>query len=130
MRYLTIQEIIAINQFLIKKYSPKEQIGVKDWNLLESAAFRPQTSAFGEEAYTTVFEKAAALFESLAQNHAFFSANKRTALASLAFFLRYNGYLLEMPTQEKIEFTLDVVKHRYSLEHSADVIQKHSRIVE
>ena len=41
---------------------------------------RTKQSAFGEEAYPSIFEKAAELFESLAQNHAFHNANKRTAL--------------------------------------------------
>src|SRR5699024_7444095 len=100
MRYVTVQEIAAINKFLIQKYSPGEPIGIKDYSLLESAAYRPQSSAFGEDAYQTIFEKAAALFESLAQNHSFHNANKRTALATVVFFLRYNHYHFRMPTEK------------------------------
>lgn len=92
MRYLTAKELIAINTFVIKKYSPTEPIGVKDHALLESAVFRCQTTVGGEDAYPSVFEKAAALFESIALNHAFINGNKRTALQSLAIFLRYNDY--------------------------------------
>lgn len=92
---------------------------MKDWSLLESAAFRPQTSAFGEDAYTNVFEKAAALFQSLAQNHSFQNANKRTALASMVFFLRYNNYRFQMSTDEKIELTVNIVQHKYPLEEIA-----------
>ncbi|WP_426334874.1 Fic family protein [Paenibacillus silvae] len=48
-----------------------EQIGVKDSNLLESAVPRPQSSAFGDDAYPTVYEKAAAIFQSVGQNRPF-----------------------------------------------------------
>lgn len=125
MRYLTIQEIAAMNTFVIQQYSPGEQIGIKDHHLLESAIFRPQSSVFGEDAYVSLFEKAAALFESLAQNHAFFNGNKRTALLALTFFLQYNHYQFEMSTQEKIELTVDVVKHRYTLVELAQMIENH-----
>jgi death-on-curing protein len=130
MRYLTIQEIAAINTFVIQTYSPTEPIGIKEPNLLESAAFRPQSLAFGEDAYPTIFEKAVALFESVAQNHAFLNGNKRTALESLAIFLRYNGYHLEMGTQEKIEFTVNVATRRYSFSAIAQIIQEHAVAVE
>ena len=125
MRYLTIREIAAMNTFVIQQYSPGEQIGIKDHHLLESATFRPQSSVFGEDAYASLFEKAAALFESLAQNHAFFNGNKRTALLALAFFLQYNHYQFKMSTQEKIELTVDVVKHRYTLVELAQIIENH-----
>ncbi len=62
-----MEEIIAMNFFIIEKYSPREMKGVKEQSLLESAVYRPQQSVFGEDAYPTIFEKAAALFESLAK---------------------------------------------------------------
>ena len=69
--YLTTNQVIAINTVQIRLYSPQEQVGVKDVKLLESAINRPKQSVFGDDAYPTVFEKAAALFESIAKNHAF-----------------------------------------------------------
>lgn len=86
IRFLTIQEVIAINVAMIERYSKGEQIGVKDTSLLESAVLRPQSSAFSEDAYPTIFSKAAALFESLGQNHPFHNANKRTAFTALLIF--------------------------------------------
>src|SRR5699024_837694 len=125
MRYVTIQEIAAINTFVIQQYSPGEQIGIKDHHLLKFATFRPQSSIFGEDAYMSLFKKAAALFESLAQNYAFFNGNKRTALLALTFFLHYNYYQFAMATQKKIELTVDVVKHRYTFVESTQMIKSH-----
>lgn len=60
--------------------------------LLESAVGRPFHSAFGEDAYPTVIEKAAALFHSLISNHPFHNGNKRTAVIAFDSFLVANGY--------------------------------------
>src|SRR5665648_352499 len=79
IHYLSVKEVISINILIIKKYSPSEQIGLLSQSLLESAVYRLQQSAFGKDAYPTIIEKAAALFESLGQNHSFHNANKRTA---------------------------------------------------
>ena len=124
-RYLSVQEVIAINVSMIQRYSPGEQIGVKEPGLLESAVLRPQSSAFGEEASQTVFEKAAALFESLGQNHPFYNANKRTAFTALVIFLRYNGLFFQMDTKKAENLTVDMVNHEYEFQELVSVIQTH-----
>lgn len=124
-RYLSVQEVIAINVSMIQRYSPGEQIGVMEPRFLESAVLSPQTSAFGKEAYQTVFEKAAALFESLGQNHPFYNANKRTAFTALVIFLRYNGLYFRMNPKKAEDFTVDMVNHKYQFPDLAATIQKH-----
>jgi death-on-curing protein len=124
-RYLSVQEVIAINVSMIQRYSPGEQIGVKEPGLLESAVLRPQSSAFGEEAYQIVFEKAAALFESLGQNHPFYNANKRTAFTALVIFLRYNGWYFRMNPKKAEDFTVDMVNHKHQFHDLAATIRKH-----
>ena len=42
--YLTTNQVIAINTVQIRLYSPKEPMGVKEPNLLESAINRPKQS--------------------------------------------------------------------------------------
>ncbi|OOE02052.1 death-on-curing family protein [Anoxybacillus kestanbolensis] len=126
MRYLTVEEVVAINFFIIGKYSPNELKGIKEPALLESAVYRSQQSAFGKDAYPTIFEKAAALFESLAKNHCFHNANKRTAFVALVQFLKYNGYYFTMPQDDAIEFVVDVVNHRYSFEQIVATIKEYA----
>ncbi|MEK5340607.1 type II toxin-antitoxin system death-on-curing family toxin [Heyndrickxia coagulans] len=108
-RHLNAREVAAMNAALIMKYTPAEQIGVKDQHLLESAVNRSKASAFGEDAYPTVWLKAAALFESLAKNHAFHNSNKRTAFLAVYVFLRYNGYELSAPPKVAEDFTVELV---------------------
>lgn len=124
-RFLTVQEVIAINVAMIQRYSPGEQIGVKEPGLLESAVHRPQTSVFGKDAYPTIFEKAAALFESLGQNHPFHNANKRTAFTALVIFLRYNGLHFKMDTKKAEDFTVDMVNHQFNFQKAASIIEGH-----
>lgn len=126
IRYLTVQEVIAINVAMIQRYSAGEQIGVKTSSLLESAVLRPMSSAFGEDANPTIWDKAAALFESLGQNHPFHNANKRTAFTLLVIFLRYNGYHFKMDQKAAEDLTVDMVNHKYSFEQIASIIHAHS----
>ncbi|MEK4508388.1 type II toxin-antitoxin system death-on-curing family toxin [Paenibacillus anaericanus] len=126
IRYLSIQETIAINFAMIQRYSEGEQIGVKSSSLLESAIMRPQSSAFEKDAYPSIYEKAAALFESLGQNHPFHNANKRTAFTALVIFLRYNGFLFKMEQKTAEDFTVDMVNHKYSFKQLVTTIRAHS----
>lgn len=125
--YLTTNQVIAINTVQIRLYSPNEPVGVKDVNLLDSAINRPKQSIFGNDAYPTIHEKAAALFESVAKNHAFHNANKRTALASLIIFLKINHYKWTMGIEEEQDFTVDVVNHKYTFDQIASVIETHTK---
>ncbi|GAB7058085.1 MULTISPECIES: type II toxin-antitoxin system death-on-curing family toxin [Paenibacillus] len=124
-RFLSVQEVIAINLAMIQRYSPGEQVGVKEPGLLESAVLRPQSSAFGNDAYPSIFEKAAALFESLGQNHPFHNANKRTAFTTLVIFLRYNGLYFKMDPKKAEDLTVDMENHKYEFQDLASIIQAH-----
>jgi death on curing protein len=91
MIYLTAGIVAEINADLT---APG---GICDVGLVESACARPQATAFGEDAYPSIWEKAAALLQSLACNHAFLDGNKRTAWMAVAAFLGANGHPLEDP---------------------------------
>jgi|SRR5450631_2629 len=82
--FLTLAEVLAIHQDQIDRYGGSD--GVRDAGQLESALFRPQTGY-----YADTLEEAAALWESLGQNHLFIDGNKRTAFAAMYTFLGING---------------------------------------
>ena len=67
------------------------ELKVRDYGLLDAAVARPQATVFGVDAYPDVWDKAAALLQSLARNHALVDGNKRTAWASAWTFLHING---------------------------------------
>lgn len=126
IRYLTVEEVISINIYLINRYSNKETAKVKEVGLLDSAINRPKQSAFGEDAYKTVIEKASALFHSLALNHSFHNANKRTAFTSMVQFLAYNGYHFTMDLDLAENFVVDVVNHKYNFDEVVSMVEQDS----
>jgi death on curing protein len=85
---------------------------VRDRGLLESALARPQSSAFGEDAYSGIHEKAAALLHSLARNHALVDGNKRLALAATIAFYGMNGVRLTLSNDEAYDLIIDVASGR------------------
>jgi death-on-curing protein len=50
---------------------------IRDVGLLGSAAARPRTTVFGADAYPDLWTKAAALLDSIVNNHALVDGNKR-----------------------------------------------------
>jgi death on curing protein len=85
-RYLALDEVLRGAEAVFG-----HQPAIRDLGLLESALARPQTTVFGDEAYPTFHEKAAALLHSLVTNHALVDGNKRLAFAVTAVFARLNG---------------------------------------
>jgi death-on-curing protein len=77
--------------------------GLRDKGLLESALYRPQTGY-----YSDLVEMAAALFESLMNNHPFVDGNKRVAFFSTDVFLRINGYKLAVEPIMAYDFLMEL----------------------
>jgi len=114
--FLTKEEVISAHYFMMKRMKDSEQAGVKDHGLLDSAVHRPQQSVFGEDAYPSLFDKAAALLESLVKNHCFHNGNKRTAYLVTKSFLLLNGYHLQMERKYAVEFIVDIATGLHTLE--------------
>jgi death on curing protein len=113
MRYPTYSELIFINGKLVNEpaiISGKKK--VRDIDLLLAAEQRPQSSAFGEDAYPTLHEKAAVLLHSLARNHPFTDGNKRTATVGALFLLTINGEKIVWDQAVALRKILDVAEGR------------------
>ena len=95
--YLTVVEVLAIHEDQIVRFGGSS--GVRDPGQLEAALFRPQTGY-----YEDVIAEAAALWESLSQNHPFVDGNKRTAFAVTYTFLSLNGHALTADEDKVIRF--------------------------
>jgi death-on-curing protein len=129
IKYLTKEEVIAGHYFIMKRMRDLEQAGVKDHSMLESAIYRPQQSVFGEDAYETIFDKAAALVDSLVKNHSFHNGNTRTAHAAVKSFLLINGYHLRFERDFAVNFMVDIVQSEYTVEEVAHLLQKHCQLM-
>ncbi len=81
---------------------------VKDIGLLDSATARPQSSAFGDDAYPTLSLKAAALLHSMTKNHALIDGNKRIAWLSTVVFCDLNGCSPKISDDEAFQLVWDI----------------------
>lgn len=97
--YLTVAEVLAIHEDQLERYGGSA--GVRDPGQLEAALFRPQTGY-----YADIVAEAAALWESLSQNHPFIDGNKRTAFAVTFTFLAINGVTLTADEVALLRFLL------------------------
>jgi death-on-curing protein len=101
--YLTLPELLHIAERALGC-----EPAVRDYGLLESAAARPQATAFGTEAYPGLDAKAAALLHSLARNHALVDGNKRLALAAVIAFYGVNGRRLTLTNDDAYKLIMNV----------------------
>ncbi|CAN5632238.1 MAG: type II toxin-antitoxin system death-on-curing family toxin [Iamia sp.] len=103
MIFLTVEEVLHIATRVLGT-----EPGVRDIGLIESAVARPEASVFGEDAYPTIHEKAAALLHSLVQNHALVDGNKRLGLAGVVAFYGINGWRFEATNDEAYDLVIAI----------------------
>ena len=117
--YLTVAEVIAIHHHQIEEYGG--EYGMLNQGALEAAVFRPQTGY-----YHDLSEEAAALLESLVNNHYFVDGNKRAGFAAAHVFLIVNGFDLDVNGKAAFDFIMKAIaegKFRFALLH--DWIAEH-----
>ena len=124
-QYVEIDDVYYIHQNIIKRAGTKAS--VRDFSLLHSAVERPKASYGGRDLYPTVFTKAAALMQSLCQNHPFTDGNKRTSWLSAKRFLWVNSYHLRAERDETVEFMIRVDNEKLDIAEISKWLKKHSR---
>lgn len=113
--YLSVEELIVINRFLITKQTPCETISVIKKNELESSQISPAQYRYYKQTQD-MYALASVLINSLILNHPFANANKRTAFFSGYIFLLLNGYELTAPEDEVVEMILGIANKKYTRE--------------
>ena len=99
VRYLDLEDLVSLVRTL--GAGP-----VRDLGLLDSAAARPRSSAFGHDAYPDLPSKAAALLHSVACNHALVDGNKRLAWLAAVVFLDINGVEVSLSDDEAFDLVM------------------------
>ena len=102
MIFLDVEDLVHIAERVLPS------VQVRDLGLLEAAVARPQASAFGDDAYSSVHQKAGALLHSLVRNDALVDGNKRLGLATVISFYGMNGLRLTFSNDEAYELVMAV----------------------
>src|SRR3981081_4474970 len=119
--YLTVAEIYQMQHRLMDMFGGLH--GVRDKGAVEAAVFRPQTGY-----YNSLEEEAAALMESLANNHGFLDGNKRIAFTAADVFLRRNGSYIEVEGVDGHAFICGSMdRHEFRFAQILEWIRQHIR---
>jgi death on curing protein len=121
----TVENVLFLHTVAIETFGGSE--GVRDLESLRAAVARPWGSSFGQDHFSTPFEKAAALAESLIRRHPFIDGNKRTAMYAAAYLLETFGYALEVEQAELEDFAVDVAQGTFESDEIATWFENHSR---
>jgi len=119
--YLSVEDLLDIAAGIM------DDVSVRDLGLLASAAGRPATTVFGEDAYPTLADKAAALMHSIARNHALVDGNKRLSWAATRVFCLLNDTDLVFGVDEAEALVLAVATGELDVPDLAAAIDQHLR---
>ncbi|MEV0596594.1 type II toxin-antitoxin system death-on-curing family toxin [Nonomuraea cavernae] len=95
--YPTIEDLLALAEAVLP------QVVLRDGGQLHAAVLRPQTNVFGDDAYPDLWEKAAALMQSILIGHPLVDGNMRLGWAAAVAFLEDNGEILEYRDVDEAE---------------------------
>jgi death on curing protein len=111
---ILIEDILEVHQYSIANFGGSS--GLRDKGSLESAIARPFQTFGGEDLYPSIFEKAAALGESLIVNHPFVDGNKRTGFLAMVALLEdvvegdlvSSGFVLNATNEAAYDFCIKI----------------------
>ncbi|HSM65573.1 MAG TPA: type II toxin-antitoxin system death-on-curing family toxin [Ilumatobacteraceae bacterium] len=120
VEFLDLDDIVDLAIALLGDPAP-----IRDIGLLGSAVARPQTTAFGEDAYPDVFTKAAALLHSIVKNHALVDGNKRLGWLATAVFLEINGIEISRASNDDVyDLVIDVAAGQPTVDTIAERLRQ------
>lgn len=119
VEFLDLDDVVGLAIVLLGDPAP-----IRDIGLLGSAIARPQTTAFGEDAYPDIWTKAAALLHSIVKNHALVDGNKRLGWLATAVFLEINGIEISRASNDDV---YDLVIDAAAGQPTVDTIAKRLR---
>lgn len=119
VEFLDLDDVLDLIRRLLGDPPPIQDIG-----LVGSAVARPQTAVFGQDAYPDIWSKAAALLQSIDNNHALIDGNKRLGWLATAVFLEINGVsVIHVSNDDIYQFVIDVAANNPSFEHIAAALR-------
>ena len=120
VEFLDLDDVVALAIALLGDPPPMRDVG-----LLGSAVARPQTTAFGEDAYPDIWAKAAALLQSIVNNHALVDGNKRLGWLATAVFLEINGVEISRASNDDVVvLVVDVAAGQHSVATIAERLRR------
>ena len=116
VEFLDLDDLIDLARLLLGDSPP-----IRDVGLLASAVARPQTTVGGEDAYPTMWLKAAALLQSVVGNHALVDGNERLGWLSAEVLLEINDVSVAAASNDDVyALVMEVAQAGLALDEIAD----------
>jgi death-on-curing protein len=122
---IDIQEVLKLHKSLVDNFGGSH--GVRDLSALESALARPFQTFDGTELYPSIYEKAAALLESILINHPFIDGNKRTGYGLLRIYLGLYGFEISASIDNRYELIINIASGTLKFEGILAWLQQHTK---
>ena len=120
VEFLDLDDVLDLARRLLGDPPP-----VRDVGLQTAAVVRPQTTVGGEDAYPTIWLKAAALLQSVVGNHALVDGNKRLGWLATAVFLEINQSSVARADNDAVfELVMRVARSELDIDEIAGELQR------
>jgi death on curing protein len=121
---ILIEDVLKLHDKSIDDFGGAK--GIRDTGLLESALARPFQTFAGEDLYPTIFEKAAAIAESLIKNHPFIDGNKRTGFLTMVSVLYEYNFALTACEDDLYNFIISISSGKIKFEEIVHWLKQNS----
>lgn len=123
MYFLTLEQILQLHALVLSHDGGSN--GVRDVGRLDAAVCVQTQVVFGEELYSDIFSKAAAVIRSVVADHPFVDGNKRTAILAGLTLLELNNYHFDAISGELEDFAVRIATDHLSIAEIADWLRAH-----
>ncbi len=122
---ILLKDVLLLHEFSIKDFGGAS--GIRDIGLLESAIARPFQTFGGKDLYPSPFDKAAAMGESLIENHPFVDGNKRTGMLAIVALLKEYGIEVNADSDGLYQFTISISTGEIKFEKIVEWLKNNSQ---
>ena len=122
---ILLEDVLLLHEFSIKDFGGAS--GIRDIGLLESAIAPPFQTFGGEDLYPSPFDKAAAIGESLIENHPFIDGNKRTGMLAIVALLKENNIQVNADSDGLYQFTISISTSEIKFEQIVEWLKNNSQ---
>ena len=124
MIVLTLEQLLEMYALVIEVTGGST--GLRDLGRLEAAIATQTQNVFGEELYSKIVDKAAAIIRGIIGDHPFVDGNKRTAMLTGLTFLSVNGITFAAKPGQIEDFAVEIATMQIDVPQISSWLQEHA----
>ncbi len=124
MNALSLEQLLEIHALVVE--ATGGSAGLRDLGRLEASIATQTQNVFGEELYSTIVDKAAALIRGIIADHPFIDGNKRTAMLAGLTLLDINHVRFKAEPGEIEDFAVRVATEKLDIPAIVSWLHRHT----